>query len=30
MKRHQVEAESFQADRHGAGNSHSSQFYECT
>jgi len=30
MKRHKVRAESFQSDRHDAGNSHFSQFYECT
>jgi hypothetical protein len=30
VKRHQVGAESFQADTHDASNSHLSQFYKCT
>jgi hypothetical protein len=30
MKRCQVGAESFQADRHDAGNSRFSELYECT
>jgi len=30
MNRSQVEAASFQAARHDAGNSHFSQFYKCT